>query len=146
MHIPNLRFLNVWLNSNGRRFDSHTYDQYYCCENLKKLIIGLHSDIKFEEILFLLPRMPLLNSFQIFGSVWDRQFLNSNHWENILLGQNLFPLLNKIKINISVRYTNNSPHMASLSSQFNKEIFRQTNFSIIYDRMFWFYIKCLWNN
>jgi hypothetical protein len=146
IHVPKLRLLNVWLNSNGRRFDSKTYDQYYCCLNLKKLCIGLHSDVNFEEILFLLPRMPVLHSFEMYGSVWDRQFLNQNHWENILLGKNLFPLLNKIKINISIRYSNNAPHIGSLSSRFNKEIFRRTNFSVTYDHMFWFHVRCLWNN
>jgi hypothetical protein len=145
IHVPNLCLLNVWLNSNGRRFDSRTYDRHYCCLNLKKCSIGLHNDITFEEILFLLPRMPVLHSFEMFGSVWDRQFLNQNHWENILLGENLFPLLNKIKINISIRYTNNVPHIGSLASQFNKDIFHRTNFSVIYDRMFWFHVKCSWN-
>jgi hypothetical protein len=145
IHVPNLRLLNVWLNSNGRRFVNTTYDQHYCCLELKKCSIGLHNDIKFEEILFLLSRMPVLHSFEMFGSVWDRQFLNQNHWENILLGENLFPLLNKIKINISIRYSNNVPHAASLSSQFNKDIFHRTNFSVTYDRMFWFHVKCSWN-
>jgi len=146
IHVPKLRLLNVWINSNGRRFDSKTYDQYYCCLYLKKLCIGLHNDITFEEILFLLPRMPVLHSFEMYGSVWDRQYLNPNHWENILLGKNLFPLLNKIKIDISIRYSKNVPHMGSLSSQFKKEIFHRTNFSVTYDHMFWFHVRCLWNN
>lgn len=146
IHVPKLRLLNVWLNSNGRKFDSKTYDQFYCCLNLKKFILGIHSDILFEEILFLLQRMPVLHSLEMNGSVWDRQFLSQIHWENILLGEKFFPLLNQIKINISVRYSNNVPHIETLSSRFNKEIFRQTNFSVTYDQMFWFYVKCLWNH
>jgi hypothetical protein len=146
MHLPKLRSLNVWLNSNGRIFDRNTYDQYYCCLNLKKLTIGLHNDIKFEEILFLLPRMPVLHSLEMLGSVWDHEFLNFNHWKTILSGENLFPLLNKIKLNLSIRYTTRVPHMDLISSQFNKEIFHRTHFSITFDRMFWFYLRCLWNN
>jgi hypothetical protein len=146
IHLPKLRSLNVWLNSNGRIFDRNTYDQYYCCLNLKKLTIGLHNDIKFEEILFLLPRMPVLHSLEMLGSVWDHEFLNSTHWKNILTGENLFPLLNKIKLNLSIRYTTRVPHMDLISSQFNKEIFHRTHFSITFDRMFWFYLRCLWNN
>jgi hypothetical protein len=146
IHVPELYSLNVWLNSNGRRFDSQTYDPNYCCLQLKKLFLGLHNDISFNEVLFLLRRMPILHSLNMHGSVWDRQFLNQNHWENILLGKNLFPLLNKIKINISIRYSNNAPHIGSLSSRFNKEIFRRTNFSVTYDHMFWFHVRCLWNN
>lgn len=146
IHVPEVRVLNVWLNSNGRRFDSRTYDEHYCCLKLEKLILGLHNDISFEEILFLLRRMPILHSLNMHGSVWDRQFLNHKSWENILSGQNLFPLLNKINIDISVRYSNNMPRTSSLSSQFDKEIFRQTKFSITYDQMLWFHIRCLWNN
>jgi hypothetical protein len=146
IHVPELRVLNVWINSNGRRFDSRTYDQYYCCLKLEKLILGLHNDILFEEILFLLHRMPVLHSLNMFGSVWDRQFLSHNHWENVLSGQNLFPLLNKIKIEISVRYSNNMTRMNSLATQFNKEIFRQTNFSIDFDQMLWVHVRCLWDH
>jgi hypothetical protein len=145
IHVPNLRSLNVWLNSNGRIFDSQTYNRNYYCLNLKKLIIGLHNDIKFEEILFLLPRMPILHSFQMFGSVWDQEYLNERHWENILLGQNLFPLLNKINIKILIR-SRYVPDADSISSRFKKNIFRRTNFSVRFDRMLWFYLNCLWKN
>ncbi|CAF4103655.1 unnamed protein product [Adineta steineri] len=146
IHIPKLRSLNVWLNSNGRVFDSKTYDQDYCCLNLKKLIIGLHNDITFQEVIFLLRRMPVLHSLDMSGSVWDQEFLNHIHWKKIISGDNLFPLLNKINLNISIRYTNHAPHINVISSQFNKEIFQRTNFSITFDQAFWFYLKCLWYN
>ncbi|CAF1469704.1 unnamed protein product, partial [Adineta steineri] len=146
IHIPKLRSLNVWLNSNGRVFDSKTYDQDYCCLNLKKLIIGLHNDITFQEVIFLLRRMPVLHSLDMSGSVWDQEFLNHIHWKKIISGDNLFPLLNKINLNISIRYTNHTPHINVISSQFNKEIFQRTNFSITFDQAFWFYLKCLWYN
>ena len=146
IHVPNLHLLNVWLNSNGRRFDSTTYDQDYRCLKLKTFIIGLHSDIIFEEVSFLLRRMPELNSFQIFGSVWDRHFLSANIWENILLGQNLFPMLNKIRINLSVRYPRNRPNIHSVTTEFRRHIFRQTNFSVACDQLLWFHIHCLWKN
>lgn len=143
MHLSKLCSLNVWLNSNGRIFRSDDYP--YChCSNLKKLIIGLHNDIKFEEILFLLHCMPVLHSFEMSGSVWDHEFLNSNYWKNILLGENRFPLLHKIKINVDIRYTTHVPSMGLISSQLNKEIFRRTNFSITFDKMFWFHLRCLW--
>ncbi|CAF1354362.1 unnamed protein product [Adineta steineri] len=146
IHIPKLRSLNVWLNSNGRVFDSKTYDQDYCCLNLKKLIIGLHNDITFQEVIFLLRRMPVLHSLDMSGSVWDQEFLNHIHWKKIISGDNLFPLLNKINLNISIRFTNHTPHINVISSQFNKEIFQRTNFSITFDQAFWFYLKCLWYN
>ncbi|CAF1121785.1 unnamed protein product [Rotaria sp. Silwood1] len=144
-HVPKLCSLNVWLNSNGRIFDSRTYNQYNCL-NLKKLTIGLHNDIKFEEISFLLEHMPILKSFEIVGSVWDRGFLNEQKWKNILLGENLFPLLNKIKINIYIRYTVNVQNVKTILSHFNQEIFHRTNFVITHDYMFWFYLTCFWNS
>jgi hypothetical protein len=145
IHVPKLRSLNVWLNSNGRVFDSHTYDKHYCCLHLKKLIIGLHNDIKFEEVLFLLPRMPILHSFKIHGSVWDREFLNENHWENILLGANLFPLLNRVDVNISIR-SRNVPNAGMISPRFKKAIFRRTNFLMSFDDKLWYYLTCLWKS
>ncbi|CAF0839608.1 unnamed protein product [Rotaria sordida] len=144
-HVPKLCSLNVWLNSNGRIFDSHTYREYYC-SNLKKLTIGLHNDITLQEILFLLQHMPILKSFEMFGSVWDRGFLNEQQWKYIILGENSFPLLNKIKINICIRYTANTQNAKLILSQFNQDIFHRTNFIITHDYMFWFYLTCFWNS
>ncbi|UJR24917.1 hypothetical protein I4U23_006281 [Adineta vaga] len=146
VHVPKLRSLNVWLNSNGRIFDRNTYNQSSCCLNLRKLILGLHNDIRFEEVLFLLPRMPILHTLKLSGSVWDQGFLNDNDWKHILFGENSFPLLNRISINISVRCTTDVPNLNILSTQFNKKHFHETNFFVTFDRKFWFYIKCLWNS
>ncbi|CAF4656347.1 unnamed protein product, partial [Rotaria sp. Silwood2] len=143
-HVPNLCSLNVWLNSNGRIFDSRTYNGYHCL-SLKKLTIGLHNDIKFEEVLFLLQHMPILHSLEISGSVWDRGYLSEQQWKNILLGENLFPLLNKIKINIYIRYTANVQNIKMILAQFNQDIFHRTNFVVTHDYMFWFYLTCFWN-
>jgi hypothetical protein len=146
IRVPKLRSLTVWLNSTGRVFDNKTYDQHYCCLNLQTFNIGLHNDIKFEEILFLLPRMPILHSLKIYGSVWDQEFLNQRHWENILSGENLFPLLNQIQVNLYIRCSANITNADFLYSQFNDEIFRRTHFSVTFDQMYWLYLKCLWHN
>ncbi|CAF3627737.1 unnamed protein product [Rotaria socialis] len=145
INVPKLRSLNVWLNSNGRIFDSKTYKEYYCL-NLTKFTLGLHNDIKFDEVVFLLKHMPILHSFQMFGSVWDRGFLNEKQWKHMVLGENSFPLLNKIKINLDIRYTVSMQNVSSVLSQFNQHVFHQTNFSITSDKMFWFYLTCFWNS
>lgn len=142
MHLPELCSLNVWLNTNGRRFESQTYNPYYRCLRLRTFIIGLHNDILFDEVLFLLRRMPVLRTLHINGSVWDQQFLAHNHWKNILLGNNLFPLLHRVKIDLAVRCSTNELEMRSLSSHFNRSIFRQAHFSTKCDQL-WFHIKCL---
>lgn len=144
IHVPELHSLNVWLNSNGRKFDKNSYQDYHCL-NLERLTIGLHNDIKFDEVQFLLQHMPVLHSINIFGSVWDPKFLDEQNWRSLLLGQNSLPLLNKININLYVRYTVNMQNVNSILSQFDDEVFYQTNFSIIHDQMFWFHLSCLWN-
>ena len=144
IHLPELCSLNVWLNSNGRRFDSQTYDPHYCCLKLRKFSIGLHSDISFEEVLFLLRRMPTLHTWEMYGSVRNQDFLIHNHWENILLGENLFPLLRRINIDLAVRTSMRGSDRRSHCLQFNKPIFHQTHFSTSCDRL-WFYLKCSWN-
>ncbi|CAF1118585.1 unnamed protein product [Adineta ricciae] len=144
-NVPELRSLSIWLNSNGRVFDVNTYDQNYRCENLRKLTLGLHNDIRFVEARFLLLRMPVLHSLKLVGSVWDDEFLNEHHWIVILSGEHSFPLLRKVNIDISVRWVQRLPNVDTILSRFQKRIFRRTNFTVTYDRKFWFYIKCLWN-
>ena len=141
IHVPELCTLDVWLNSNGRRFDSQTYDQHYCCLRLTKMIIGLHNDISFDEVLFLLRRMPVLHTLEMSGSMWDQGFLNPHHWKHILLGEHLFPLLRRIKINLAIRRSSQTPDMSTLSTQFTKPIFRRTHFRITDDPL-WLYLKC----
>lgn len=142
MHVPELCTLNVWLNSNGRRFDSQTYDPHYCCLKLRKMVLGLHNDISFDEVLFLLRRMPVLHTLEMSGSVWDQEFLNSRHWKHILLGEHLFPLLRRMKINLAVRRLSRTPEMRTLLLQFTRPIFRQTHFRITDDDQSWIYLKC----
>lgn len=141
MHVPELSYFSVWLNSNGRRFDSQTYDPHYCCLKLKEMVLGLHNDISFEEVLFLLRRMPVLHTLRISGSVWDQEFLNYHHWKHLLLGEQLFPLLRQLRIKLAVRRISNTPIMDVLLPPFRKTVFRQAHFHVTDDQS-WIYLKC----
>ena len=89
--------------------------------------------------------MPVLKSLEMFGSMWDPEYLNNRRWKSILLGENLLPLLNRINVQLSVRSTHNTPSFGFIASRFNKSIFRQVNFSVIHSDMLWFDVRCSWN-
>jgi hypothetical protein len=146
IHVPQLRSLDVLLNSNGRIFDQHAYNFDYNCLHLTSLTLELHSDIKFDEVLFLLPHMPVLRSLKLKGNVWDDAFLNGNRWENILLGENSFPLLKKMNVDLSVRCTRSAPLPNTVHAQFNRKVFKRTKFTLASDRKLWFDLKCHWNS
>lgn len=146
MQTPNLRSIHVWLNSNGRVFDPNTYDPHYCCLHLTKLTLGLHNDIKFSEVLFLLPRMPVLRSLSLNGSVWDDNFLQADHWRGILTGQGLYPLLHRLNVDLSIRWAESRPPSNMQLARFTRSIFRQAAFSVVYDQSHWIYIRCRWKS
>ena len=141
--VPELCSLRVWLNSNGRKFDERTYDKNCFCLKLKQLIIGLHNDIEFIEFSFLLLRMPELRSLELDGCVWDQEFLNGRRWKTILLGESSFALLNRIKITLNIRRTAHTGNVLVVLSRFHRKIFYDTHFSVTYDQMLWFELRCL---
>lgn len=135
---PNLENLTIWLNSNGRILNTSIYSDYQCSK-LKSFAINLHNDVCFNEVTFLLTRMPVLRAFRIYGIVWDRRFLSHQIWEDIIMGSQSFPLLDKLYVNLSIR------HSDVFGSHFRRHLFERIKFKVYLYQNIWMKMECSWD-